>query len=290
MPDRWAAWLLERRDGGDAEKRRKTLERLAPTRERVLDGAELQAGETLLDVGCGDGLIGFGALERGARVIFADVSEDLLDVCRGIAGDDPNCEFVAASADDLPLDDESVDAVATRSVLIYLDRDGKERAFREFHRVLRPGGRISIWEPINSFGHPEPENVFCGYDMTPVLELARKVREYYDEQAPGERTLIDFDERDLLLWAEAAGFAPARLEYEAEVKAGTWLEGPWEVLLASSGNPLAPTMGEVFEGALTPEERERFTAYFRALVETPGAGRGRMAHAHLRATKPSAMP
>jgi ubiquinone/menaquinone biosynthesis C-methylase UbiE len=47
-----------------------------------------------------------------------------------------------------------VDAVTTRSVLIYVK--DKRRASEEFHRVLKPGGRLSIFEPINSFTYPEP--------------------------------------------------------------------------------------------------------------------------------------
>ena len=66
--------------------RRKMLEGLANVRDKVLDRAELAEGETLLDVGCGEGLIGFGALERGAgHVTFSDISEDLLEVCRAAA-------------------------------------------------------------------------------------------------------------------------------------------------------------------------------------------------------------
>ena len=61
-------------------------EDLVPVREKVLDRAGLAEGETLLDVGCGEGLIGFGALERGAgHVVFSDISDDLLDFCRGAA-------------------------------------------------------------------------------------------------------------------------------------------------------------------------------------------------------------
>lgn len=48
-------------------------------RDRVLDNARVAEGETLLDVGCGEGLIGPGALERGAgTVIFSEISQDLL--------------------------------------------------------------------------------------------------------------------------------------------------------------------------------------------------------------------
>jgi arsenite methyltransferase len=159
--DHWARWVLKMRDDADPDERRRAeFEQL---RERVLDNADVRPGDVLLDVGCGDGWIAFAALDRigpGGRVVFADVSQDLLDHCRALAeklGVLARCDFVRASAEELPLADASVDVVTTRSVLIYLRRAGKERALREFHRVLRPGGRISIAEPINSFAYPEPE-------------------------------------------------------------------------------------------------------------------------------------
>ena len=88
-PDRWHRWLLDLRFGGDAACREKDLtEFLYPVRDAVLDGARLRPGDTLLDVGTGDGLIAFGALERlgpSGRVIFSDISQDLLDHCRKAA-------------------------------------------------------------------------------------------------------------------------------------------------------------------------------------------------------------
>src|SRR5215467_4222649 len=81
-PDRWHRWLLDTRFGGDAACRERDLtEFLYPVRDTVLDRARLRPGATLLDVGTGDGLIAFGALERlgpSGRVIFSDISRDLL--------------------------------------------------------------------------------------------------------------------------------------------------------------------------------------------------------------------
>jgi hypothetical protein len=86
--DRWAAWLLERRYGGDPERKKSFLDFIAPVRDRVLKNADLSGGETLLDVGAGDGLIAFGALDllgQDGRVIFSDISQDLLDHSRALA-------------------------------------------------------------------------------------------------------------------------------------------------------------------------------------------------------------
>lgn len=65
--------------------RAENLSRLATVRDQVLDRAEIQPGETVLDVGTGQGLLGLGALDRtgpNGRVIFSDVSEPALDDCR----------------------------------------------------------------------------------------------------------------------------------------------------------------------------------------------------------------
>jgi SAM-dependent methyltransferase len=59
-------------------------------RDWVLDHATPKSGETVLDVGCGDGLIAFEALERVGEqgmVIFSDISQDLLDRCRVLAAE-----------------------------------------------------------------------------------------------------------------------------------------------------------------------------------------------------------
>jgi ubiquinone/menaquinone biosynthesis C-methylase UbiE len=280
-PDRWATWLRERRHGSDEQARLDALERLAHVRDRVLANGDVGEGDVVLDVGCGDGLIGLGALDLGAEAIFSDVSQDLLDDCKRVAGN--RARYLLGSADALPIDDASVDVVTTRSVLIYLDVEGKRRAFREFHRVLRAGGRVSVFEPINRFGHPDPEGRFFGYDLSAVRDLAELVLAAASPEA--EQTLVDFDERDLLSFAEEAGFDEIRLAYEARIERGSWLSGSWETVLRTAGNPLAPTIEEAITEALTAEERERFIAHLRPAVEA-NEGRRRMATAYLRAVKP----
>lgn len=100
----------------------------------------------------GAGLIAFGALERlgeSGRVIFSDVSQDLLDHAFALAEEGgvlDRCEFALARAEDLaPIADESVDVVTTRSVIIYVPRELKPLAFEEFFRVLRAGGMPDDW-------------------------------------------------------------------------------------------------------------------------------------------------
>jgi SAM-dependent methyltransferase len=283
--DCWADWLAERRYGGDPEVRRRFTETLLEKRDRVLERGGVVEGVTVLDVGCGEGLVGFGALERGAAdVVFSDISQDVLDVCAQLAdelGVRDRCRFARAAAEDLAaIDTATVDVVTTRAVLIYVA--DKLSAFREFARVLRPGGRISLLEPINRFARTDADT-WAGYDLAPVSHLYRKLRSVYEAiQPPDTDPMLDFDERDLVRLAEDTGFFPIHLRLEGEIVP---LEPRrWDGFLAQAGNPRIPTIAEAMEQALTPEERDELTAHLRPLVEE-GRGVWRMAEAQVFAVK-----
>lgn len=260
--DRWAAWLLEHRFGGDLDQQRSMMAFLVPVREKVLGGARLGGDQVVLDVGCGDGLLGFAALEHTPpveQVIFSDVSGDLVAHCRALAEDlgvGQRCAFIQAALPRLAgIADASVDVVMLRSVLIYVA--DKQAAFAGLRRVLRPGGRLSLFEPINSFGFPELPGCLWHFDVTGLEDLAARVvaarAGYRTDMAP----MLGFDERDLLSWTEQAGFVDLRLDYEASISsrhpsAGTELAA----FLNSSPNPLAPTYRQVLDQALEPGQQE----------------------------------
>jgi SAM-dependent methyltransferase len=291
VQDHWAQWLLQRRHGGDSQQQQTILQALSGVRDRVLQHASIVAGETLLDVGAGDGLIAFGALplvgEQG-QVIFSDISQDLLDHCQALAGQmglQDHCRFVRASADDLaPLADASADVVTTRSVLIYVA--AKQQAFHEFYRVLKPGGRLSLFEPINRFAFPEPPQRFFGYPVTPVEALAARVKAGFGRLTRGTDTnytpMVDFGEYDLLTFAEKAGFGEVHLDLQVKIEPKQ--PAPWDGFVRSAPNPLAPTLEEALQEALTSIEAERFISHLRPLVEQ-GRGTDRGALAYLWAIK-----
>ena len=171
--------------------------------------------------------------------------------------------------------------MTTRSVLIYVAE--KEQALREFFRVLRPRGRISLFEPINRFGMDERRRDFWGYPSDGLGELAERIVRVYGESQPESDPMLDFDERDLVALAERAGFFPLELALRIEVK--PMEPKPWEAFLHSAGKPKIPTFAEAMDEALTPEERERVTEHLRPLVEH-GRGVWRMADALLLGVKP----
>ncbi|MET8093010.1 class I SAM-dependent methyltransferase [Micromonospora sp. NPDC005220] len=287
--DKWAQWLLARRDGNSAGLRARNALDLAAFRDGVLEGAGLVADDVVLDVGCGTGLIAFGALDRlgpDGRVIFSDVSPDVLDECRRTAGGDERCSFVVAPADDLAgIADASVDVVTTRSVLIYSDR--KAAAFAEFFRVLRPGGRMSLFEPINGFAERlRPDDLF-GLGNSPVNDLIAKVSDVYrSTTAETTRPMMDFDERDLVDWAVSAGFEAVELSYRAQVDVPADPIMDWEALKLVAPNPLVPTYGEAIAAALTDDDRERLDTYMTALAAAGTPTRRTMATVFLRARRP----
>lgn len=128
------------------------------------------------------------------------------------------CRFVRAPAEDLAtITTGSVDVVTTRSVLIYVQ--AKQQAFHKFYRVLKPDGRLSIFEPINRFCYPEPPQEFMGYDVTPIEAIVSKLWVVFERiHDPESSPLLNVDERDLLACTERAGFAAIYRELQAAIK------------------------------------------------------------------------
>jgi ubiquinone/menaquinone biosynthesis C-methylase UbiE len=274
IEDKWSTWLRETRFGGDPEAAERGMRMLYRVRDEVLDGARIREGDTVLDVGCGDGLIAFGALDRAGErgtVIFSDISEALLERCRGAAtaiGATERCRFVTASADDLAaIDGASADVVTTRSVLIYVH--DKARAFREFHRVLRPGGRISLWEPINRFELTYGRSADGMANAAPeIADLVGRLRERVRALHPDDHPMMDFDQHDLLRYAEAAGFPAVHLAYHVVVMPAPPVK--WETWLNSAGNPTVPPTGEIAGSLFSAEEMARFELHARPVLERGG--------------------
>jgi 2-polyprenyl-3-methyl-5-hydroxy-6-metoxy-1,4-benzoquinol methylase len=272
-PDPWAEWLLHRRDGDDPATREVTARALARIRDKVLNDAAVAPGDAVLDVGCGNGLIGLRAAELvgpDGHVTFADVSELLLQHAAdaaAAAGLDKRCSFVQSALPDLAeLPGASFDVVTIRSVLIYVADKGA--ALAAVHRVLRPGGRLALFEPINSFGQPADPNRLWGFAVDGALAEAAAVNRAAAANAPEHATMLNFDERDLFRLVLQAGLVDVRMDYHAEIGAGSPPATDIDAFLATAPNPLASTYGDLIAAALPPDAAGRLRARLaRALAE-----------------------
>jgi arsenite methyltransferase len=258
-------------------------------RDRVLAGARIAPGDDVLDVGCGDGLLGVGALDLvgdTGTVTFADISADLVEQCRQGTTELPGrdrCRFIHTGLPALDgIATGSVDVAMTRSVLIYVD--DKRASFETLFRVLRPGGRLSIFEPINRFGSPEPADRLWGFDATGMEALAAKVKRAFERYLPPDNPMTDFDERDLLVYAESAGFTELHLEYRADVDRQP-IEIDLDTMLRFAPNPLVPPYGEVIAEALTPVERDTLLARLREQLVAGARPHRRLGVAYLVAVR-----
>ncbi len=133
----------------------------------------------VLDVATGTGAVALELSKTGCHVVGLDQSGEMLAVAKRRL---PEVEFVEASAEELPFEDASFEALTVTYLLRYVDDPGA--TLRELARVVKPGGAIASLE----FGIPPSRPARWAWEAytSSVLPLAGRVI------APG--------------WAEVGGF------------------------------------------------------------------------------------
>lgn len=159
-----------------------------PVATASIRAAELRPGERVLDVGCGTGIVArlaAQAVGSEGSVVGLDVEPGMLAVARSAAAG-LDIEWIEASAESIPLPDESVDVVLCQMSLQFVP--DRRRALEEMHRVLVPGGRfvLNVPGPMSTFFEPlsealarhvDPraaafvERVFCLHDVDQLRAL-----------------------------------------------------------------------------------------------------------------------
>jgi len=187
----------------------------AAAASQLADFAGVQAGQAVLDVACGTGVVAVTAARRGAKVRALDLSQVLLEQAR------QNAQIAAVAVDwhegdveALPFADGSFDVVLSQFGHIFAPRPAV--AVGEMLRVLRPGGRIafSTWPPdfyvgrmwalVAAFSPPPP----AGAGKPADWGLAEVVRARLGDAV----TALEFDSGEFFV----PGLSPAHLRLNAE--------------------------------------------------------------------------
>jgi SAM-dependent methyltransferase len=116
---------------------------MAPWTDDLIAGARCVAGDRVLDVACGTGIVA-SKVDPGCTVTGIDINGPMLDVAKQTAG----ITWHLGSATELPFSEASFDAVLCQQGLQYFP--DRAAAAKEMARVLTPGGRVSlnVWGPI----------------------------------------------------------------------------------------------------------------------------------------------
>jgi len=139
-------------------------------RRRALERAGLKAGDEVLDVGIGTGMVAREALRiigPAGRLVGVDPSPGMMGQVHG-----NRIELVQGMAEALPRPDASSDFLSMGYALRHIGYVGA--AFGEFHRVLRPGGRLVMLEITRAQG-TAANALLKTYMRTVVPVIARAV-------------------------------------------------------------------------------------------------------------------
>lgn len=158
----------------------------------------------ILDVGTGTGFLALLLAAQGHRVIGIDLAEGMLAGARakGASLPVPPPDFQLGDALDPPLDPASVDAVVSRHLLWTLT--DPPRAFANWRRLLRPGGRLVAIDGLWFAAAPR-------LDPDAPTPWRRAFARHYSDAVRAGLPLMDSDTLDpILAVIRAAGFAAVR--------------------------------------------------------------------------------
>lgn len=152
--------------------------------------ADLPNGGTVVDVGCGTGTFAIAFADRHpeTQLIGIDGDASILELARRKAGA-AAIDWREGLAGDLPLADDSADAVTMSLMLHHLLPAAKHSALTEAHRVLRPDGRLHIAD----FARPHDPLMRATFAMIQVADGFAQTRDHAAGRLPAIVTDAGFE-------------------------------------------------------------------------------------------------
>jgi len=116
---------------------------------QVIDIADLQIGEVVVDLGSGpghDAILAADKVGEDGKVIGIDFTDEMIKIASNAAVEYENVQFLEGNIKEIPLDDQVADAVISNCVInLVVD---KKAVFSEAYRILKPRGRIIVADMI----------------------------------------------------------------------------------------------------------------------------------------------
>lgn len=189
--------------------------------ERLVELAAIGSGEAAVDVGCGTANLSLAVLaaQPGARVTGLDPDGDALRRAaakarrRGVS-----LTLVQGYADRIPGEDASLDHVISSLALHHVDDEGRVAFARDAHRVLRPGGRVTVVD-LGGGSASGTEDGRAAHGHGPVHALRHGPRLMRSRMARVPGVARNYGDGIVALLAEA-GFGDAREVAHADLRFG----------------------------------------------------------------------
>jgi SAM-dependent methyltransferase len=232
---------------------------LASLTQASFDALKLQAGERVLDIGCGGGATTLKAADivgtRG-RVVGVDISQQLLGLARQRAEGREHVRFIEADAGAGAIPGAPFDAAFSRFGVMFFDEP--VAAFANIRRALAPGGRLvfACWRPF-------AENLWTAQPLTALTPLLKEPLKPADPNLPGPFALSDPNKISTIL--DGAGWRDVSItRWDGDVVLGADAHEAAAFLLK-----IGPCARAINEQGLDPVEARRLLLEFLQRLEGP---------------------